>query len=130
MMWAAQKGYLEIVKQLVEIGKADVLASDKTSDTALTIATWHGNESVVEYLAPLSKLSDCETEEGMDALHLAIAKDNPSMVSILLQAGASINTLDKRDHTALLAASVHTSGSAILTLLFESKQAFDVNISG
>lgn len=130
MMWAAHKGHLELVKMLWNTGKCDVNLEDKTSDTALTIATWHEHDDVVEFLAPLSKLSHCEAEEGMDALHLAVAKDNLNCVSVLLQHGACINTVDLKGNTALHSAATHTSGKSILMFLLESGQGFDIDACG
>ena len=129
LMWAAQGGHMDVVHVLHEAG-TDVMLVDTSSDTALTIAAWHEHDNLLEYLAPHSNLSHCEHEEGMDALHLAVAKDNLNCVSVLLQAGASINTRDQNGNTALITAAIHTSGTAILMFLLESGQGFDVDTCG
>ncbi len=102
-------------------------------DTALTVAAWHGSAEGLDLLLPRLPQSDLdhqEREEGMSALHLAIARGHPQCVSTLLAAGASVNVCDHRGNTALLSAAMLTSSSEILSDVLRCGQSYDINAVG
>lgn len=50
LMWAADKGQLDVVKYLAKKGVADSNAKDDKSMTALMLAAYHGHTDVVKFL--------------------------------------------------------------------------------
>lgn len=50
LMWAAARGHLDLVKDLVEEHKVNVLGKDKYKRTALTVAIMNGNMLIASYL--------------------------------------------------------------------------------
>ena len=87
---AVQHGQLEVVKMLVEEGKADVdRRNGKKGSTALQRASQDGNVEIMKYLIEEGKASvDLESEEeGFTALFFAIKHDNIEAVKVLVEVG-------------------------------------------
>ncbi len=124
--WATVGGHLEIANILLEYG-TDASRQDDTHDTALTLAAWHCQPQLLTLLIPVSDLNHREREEGMAALHLAVAKDFKVGVELLLEAGAQVDLPDHKGNTAFILAAMHTSDSDIIQLILKSRQTFDIN---
>jgi ankyrin repeat protein len=101
-----------------------------SGDTALTLAAWSGQSDAMKTLIPISDLNNCEKEEGMSALYLAIAKNHIDCVRLLLDAGADINLVDHHGNTALLTAAMLTIGREILDMILGCGRSFDINAVG
>ena len=69
---AAQQGFVEVVRFLVEEGKADVDKVNKKNQTPINIAAFKGRLEVVQFL--LSKGADCTIEDAWGDTPLANAE--------------------------------------------------------
>ncbi|MRA94319.1 hypothetical protein GH868_30875, partial [Bacillus thuringiensis] len=56
LLWAAQGGFVDIIKALVAHG-ADCRRCDDSGDSALTLAAWHGHVTVVDVIASFSDVN-------------------------------------------------------------------------
>ena len=71
-MQAAQNGHTEVVRFLVEEGKADVDKVNKKNQTPINIAAYNGHLEVVQFL--LSKGADCTIKDDWGDTPLGAAK--------------------------------------------------------
>ena len=90
LMLAAAAGDLEMVKLLVEAGRAKVELGDRYKRTALTHACINGSSSVAAYLLRLGADPNRADSSGNSCLHYASAYGWWFCVAALLQAGALI----------------------------------------
>lgn len=97
LMLAAIKGYLPLVKQLVE-RDADV---NKTGWTPLHYAASTGHVAVIEYLLDNSAYIDAESPNGTTPLMMAAMYGSPQAVKVLIQAGADLNIKNQLGLSAL-----------------------------
>jgi ankyrin repeat protein len=84
LMLASLKGYLNLVKKLVE-KDADV---NKTGWTPLHYAATGGHVAVIEHLLEHSAYIDAESPNGTTPLMMAAMYGTPEAVKALIQAGA------------------------------------------
>lgn len=87
LMLAALKGYLPLVKKLVE-RDADV---NKPGWTPLHYASSTGQLAVMEFLLEQSAYIDAESPNGTTPLMMAAMYGSPEGVKLLIQAGADLN---------------------------------------
>ena len=97
LMLAALKGYLPLVKQLVELD-ADV---NKPGWTPLHYAASTGQVAVIEFLLENSAYIDAESPNGSTPLMMAAMYGSPEAVKVLIQAGADLNIKNQLGLTAL-----------------------------
>lgn len=97
LMLAALKGYLPLVKKLVE-RDADV---NKTGWTPLHYAASAGQVGVIEYLLDNSAYIDAESPNGTTPLMMAAMYGSPQAVKVLIQAGADLNIKNQLGLSAL-----------------------------
>lgn len=97
LMLAALKGYLSLVKKLVE-HDADV---NKTGWTPLHYAASSGQVVVIEFLLDNSAYIDAESPNGSTPLMMAAMYGSPEAVKVLIQAGADLNIKNQLGLTAL-----------------------------
>jgi ankyrin repeat protein len=97
LMLAAIKGYLPLVKQLVE-HDADV---NKPGWTPLHYAASAGHVSVIEFLLDQSAYIDAESPNGTTPLMMAAMYGSPEAVKVLIQAGADLNIKNQMGLSAL-----------------------------
>jgi ankyrin repeat protein len=97
LMLAALKGYLPLVKQLLE-HDADV---NKTGWTPLHYAASSGHLSVIELLLHNSAYIDAESPNGTTPLMMAAMYASPEAVKVLIQAGADLNLRNQLGLSAL-----------------------------
>jgi hypothetical protein len=107
----AEWGYLEGVKQLVEVG-ANIEETNEFSMTALVVASLQGHFELVVYLVEHNANVAHADQEGETALHWACIVGNLSSVKCLLEHGASVTERDEEGKTALLHAAA--SGSLLV----------------
>jgi ankyrin repeat protein len=96
-MLAALKGYLPLVKQLVD-KDADV---NKPGWTPLHYAASTGQVAVIEFLLENSAYIDAESPNGTTPLMMAAMYGSPEAVKVLIQAGADLNIKNQLGLTAL-----------------------------
>lgn len=97
LMLAALKGYLPLVKQLVE-NDADV---NKPGWTPLHYAASSGQVAVIEFLLENSAYIDAESPNGSTPLMMAAMYGSPEAVKVLIQAGADLGIKNQLGLTAL-----------------------------
>jgi ankyrin repeat protein len=97
LMLASLKGYLPLVKKLVE-RDADV---NKPGWTPLHYAATGGHLSVIEHLLENSAYIDAESPNGSTPLMLAAMYGSPESVKLLIQAGADLTIKNQLGMTAL-----------------------------
>ncbi|EUD65452.1 hypothetical protein C922_04192 [Plasmodium inui San Antonio 1] len=62
--YACDRGYLDIVKLLIELG-ADINADDSSGDTALHIAAYSGKKDIIDYLTSAGADINRKNSEGL-----------------------------------------------------------------
>jgi ankyrin repeat protein len=97
LMLASIKGYLPLVKQLVD-HDADV---NKPGWTPLHYAASTGQVAVIEFLLDHSAYIDAESPNGTTPLMMAAMYGTPEAVKVLIQAGADLSIKNQVGMTAL-----------------------------
>lgn len=97
LMLAALKGYLPLVKKLVD-NDADV---NKPGWTPLHYAATGGHVPIIEYLLDQSAYIDAESPNGTTPLMMAAMYGSPEAVKSLIQAGADLTLKNQLGMTAL-----------------------------
>lgn len=100
---AAEKGNMEIIKMLVEDGKAVVNDPSSYGVTPLIAAAAAGNDKVVEYLVAQGADVTAKDDLGKTALIYAIGFDNPKLISSLIKLdNKAVNLPDNSGNTPLI----------------------------
>lgn len=100
---AAEKGNMEIIKMLVEDGKAVVNDPSSYGVTPLIAAAAAGNDKVVEYLIAQGADVTAKDDLGKTALIYAIGFDNPTLISSLIKLdNKAVNLPDNSGNTPLI----------------------------
>ncbi len=87
LMYAAEHGYLEVGKLLLEHG-ADLEQVDDYNDTALNVAAFFGQLEFVEMLVERGAKLDVYGFGGRNAIRHAMANNHDAVVEFLRQAGS------------------------------------------
>lgn len=117
LMLASTKGYLDIVKILLE-NRADVSLMNSHGETALVQAVSNGHIEIVKIL--LDKGSDPNTSSEMrrcSVLITAVKTGNKQIVELLVNKGANINTQDINGTSPLMIASAYKNKDIVNLLL-------------
>lgn len=106
LMYAAENNHHETVKKLIELGANINEKETNNGYTALMIATEKGNiEAAQELIAAHVAEHTGFEEKGTDdctALMIAVLHDNITIATKLIEAGASLDTKDNNNKTALM----------------------------
>lgn len=119
LMYASSKGYLGIVKNMLQHGAAVNQHSpgDDLDSTALSLAAGSGQDAVLELLLKAGADMDWRTQrDGFSALMVAAELGHARSVSLLLFAGANPDLKDSKGKTAcnLAAANGHETVTQVL----------------
>ena len=124
---AAQKGYPEMVKMLLEHG-ADIEVQDKDGLTALFSAAYEGHTSVVQLLLNNGADFTARNQYGMTALLWAAWNGYLDTLQVLLDHGEDVDVKDDDGETALMKAAFQGHGN-IINVLLERGAAVDTQDS-
>ncbi|CAK9051210.1 unnamed protein product [Durusdinium trenchii] len=106
MYSAAARGYLEVVRLLLEAG-ADVNAEDQDGSTALMIAAHNRHLEVVRVLLEAGADKNAARQDGATALFAAAFSGQLEVVRMLIEAAADKNAATAEGGTALMTAAFH-----------------------
>ena len=105
LLRASCLGHLDIAKVLVKAG-AGVCVTDKQGGTCLALASYFGHTETVRYLVGLKEVDVKHVENtGRTALSIAVVRNHPDVVEVLIDAGADIEVKDEKGRSRLLRAS-------------------------
>lgn len=100
---AAEKGNMDIIKMLVEDGKANVNDKSSYGITPLISAAAAGNDEVVSYLISHGADVTAKDDLGKTALLHAVKADNPKLIASLITLdNKAVNLPDNSGNTALI----------------------------
>ena len=90
---------VEAAKLLIESGRADVNAKDRSGKTALMVAASYGYKEIVESL--LAHDADVKAKDISDwtALHSAVQSSQVDIIEMLIKKGADVNAVAKNGQT-------------------------------
>jgi Ankyrin repeats (3 copies) len=124
---ASRNGHAEVVDILLEHG-ANMSMVDFGGDTALLLAARGGHEKIMESL--LKKGADSNFANGESALHIAVKRQSPSMVALLLEYRADPFSVDQnKKHPSELAVEGKRPDIAAM-LAAQEKQALNRTKTG
>ena len=103
LVWAAGKGYLGIIKSLVDAG-VDVSVHDESGDTALMYSAWNGHVEVARVLLENHADANLKNRDGWTALMYAAMNGHLNVVRVLLRSSALVNTKNHNGDSALVLA--------------------------
>lgn len=103
LITAAQKGFGNIVKSLIEFGVQPSIRG-KRNETALHIFSYSGGLQTVRYLLSKGAAVDARDKKGCTPLHWAAWEGREQVVGELIAAGADVNAKDRDGRTALFGA--------------------------
>jgi ankyrin repeat protein len=107
LMRAVEQGRLEIVSILLA-KKVSVDQRDEDTKTVLHIAAYYRNQKIMDALLryinaempkDIQSLINSKAHGGFTPLHVAVSRDNKSVVRVLLKYKADINSLDANGNT-------------------------------
>lgn len=123
IMFAAESGYLYIVKQLIAYG-ADVNAEPNSGTTAIIAASKKNNIDIVELLLQNSANVNAVDQKGYSALSYAAAYGFPKLAWLLCSYGAKTENINNDNSPMILAA--YYGDNEIINILLEF--AADINV--
>ncbi|KAB8300991.1 hypothetical protein EYC80_002915 [Monilinia laxa] len=124
LLVAAEFGHLSVVSALI-LSKANPLARDDLYENSLHKAARKGHTKIVrELISAHPNLIDVPAESNRTALHIAIDRRHEAVVKALIEAGANINSSDKRKLTPLMKAA-ETNQPEVVHLLVENGANFN-----
>lgn len=122
ILFAAEKGDLEVVRKILEHNPEAVKARDKDGYTPLHRAAYENHKEVAELLLSYKADINAKTEFGWTPLHSACKWNHPDMVALLLQHDADINALSDGNQTPLhIAATVSDCRETMVALLMDDR---------
>lgn len=115
LMSAVLNGYPDVVRLLVSNETIQINQINGDGDTALLIASSIGNVKVMKELRGADVT--IKNYMGTDALHAASRGGYTDCIKLLLNNGALINSIDKKQNTPLTLASLENKVDAVKVLL-------------
>ncbi|OAQ70165.1 ankyrin repeats (3 copies) domain-containing protein [Pochonia chlamydosporia 170] len=118
---AAEMGHAEVVRVLLDVGRANVNAQNHYQHTPLTEAAGHGHAAVVKMLLDTGDVdADVLTRNDETALTMAIRRGHSAVVKVLLESG--MVEPDLKDHNGMtpLHVAVQCRQEDIVRMLLET----------
>ncbi|HEY0255183.1 MAG TPA: ankyrin repeat domain-containing protein, partial [Kofleriaceae bacterium] len=114
LVTALARGDIATANQLLD-HHADLAAEDESGDSALMLATWHGDAALVKRMILAGADPNHANAFGATALHWAV--DDPDKVRVLLDAGANPNARDSTDATPLARAAERDGNTDTIAMM-------------
>ncbi len=125
---AAWEGNLAEVNRLIQEGGERLEARGGTFDrTPLMYAAWEGRDAVVARLLALGADVGLTDTDGNSAAHVACVEDNPSVLTLLFDAGASLNARTVKGSTPLMVAAFNGATACVTLLLARGGDALELD---
>jgi len=121
LMIAAQKGYTDIVEQLLELG-ADINQRDTSGKNCLMLSCFAGQKEVIELLIRLTDTQITDTDKnGCNSLHYAVDSNNHELVEwVVKQQDGLIELRDTvSGWTALLRVCATSANTKVIQVLLK-----------
>ncbi|KAJ6900493.1 ankyrin repeat-containing protein ITN1-like [Populus alba x Populus x berolinensis] len=121
---AADKGHLEVVKELLQYSNKECLTrKNRSGYDSLHIAAFQGHHVVIELLSKDGSLLEISRSNGKNALHLAARQGHVDIVKALLSKDPQLaRRTDKKGQTALQMA-VKGQSCEVVKLLLDADAA-------
>ncbi|TMW66639.1 hypothetical protein Poli38472_014615 [Pythium oligandrum] len=114
---AATRGYVSIIKRLVDAGATVDTTVTEKQVTPLLAATMFRHADVVELLLDRGAVLDRQNSDLQTALHWAVDETNVAMIQVLVRRGASVVVRDTYRNTPLMVAIKHNDIVALTAIL-------------
>lgn len=124
---AADRGYEEIVKLLIDSGKFDLDYTDSSGEAPLVVAAANGHEGIVKLLLDSGKFNlDYTDSSGKTPIFVATANSHEAIVKLLIDSGKfNLDYTDSSGEVPLVVAAAN-GHEGIVKLLIDSGK-LDVN---
>ncbi|WP_353279010.1 ankyrin repeat domain-containing protein [Wolbachia endosymbiont (group B) of Longitarsus flavicornis] len=126
---AASKGYLNVVKYLIEKG-ANLEAKDHDGRTPIYDASWNGHLDIVKCLIEKGVNVNATDKNGWTPLHWAASKGNLEIAKSLIEKGADINAKNIYGKKPIHRAAEKNYETVIELLLSKGANVNDTDKSG
>ena len=98
---AAGKGYVEIVRTMLQNREVHENATDSSGATAIHHSALHGHPPTLQLLLDMGANIDAATKDGSTALHYSAEQGDHGIVLLLLDRGANVDAATDNGRTAL-----------------------------
>ena len=126
---AAREGNKELVRDLLNDGRANIRGTDKHGQTALHLAVLYGRESVIRLLIERGADIEASTEDGSKPLYIAAKSGNLSLIKTLLFFNAQVESLNIKTQTTAFYQAVENDHETVAKILLEHGADIDARIS-
>jgi uncharacterized protein len=99
LMRVIQKPSVEAAKLIIESGKADLNAKDRTGRTPLIVCASSGNKEIIELLLAHEANVKAKDDNDWTALHGAVQFGQLDIIEMLVKKGADVNATAKTGQT-------------------------------
>ncbi|KAG5891757.1 hypothetical protein JTB14_012491 [Gonioctena quinquepunctata] len=121
LMYAAQQGDVDSVKEIIQVQKSSLFSKDRTGKTSLhyccTSDNIRASQAADLMVMAAPDLVDSKDEDGFTPLHLAVIAGNMQLVTFLLANNADVNAVDNEKHTVAHWATVCGETAALRAVL-------------
>jgi len=130
LIWAAEKGHIDIVKYLLGVPGIDLYAQGLMGNTALARCARHGHAEVAKLLLEKTNerdeqgailLAGIHNSKQQYPLHVAAAHDHIEVLQLLLRMKADVAVMDHKGHTPADAASGEMARGMLLAARAEKE---------
>lgn len=117
ILWAAENGELEVIRNLVSTSPDLVHSKDKDGYTPLHRACYNNHVDIADFLLQHGANIHAQTNDLWQPLHSACMWNNAECVAKLLEHGADINATSEGGQTPLHLAAGNSESNKTLSLL-------------